>query len=254
MKGPFKKFILYLFGIDVFARRCDDQVFYPAANGQKTLTVQFAEITGMVPAVFKHFSGFCGTSEVPLHDVGTSNQDFPDTFLVGAVDAHLHPANGSSDRADFFSIRAFHRNDGRRFGNAVSLVDGESQLLQANGDFGIESRTAADKGDVSAQVFFDLGSHHRTGKRVAEQNLRKRFLIDVFHDAVQEQPENRRYAKEKGRFFLHKVLPDFLDRFGDGDGTADRQGDQHPGNLFEDMVYWKKGQGVHGLVDIQLRY
>src|SRR6185369_15947092 len=106
---------LYGLGGDVLAPRGHDDVLLAVGDGEEAV-LQHSDVAGVEPALaVDGLRGGLGLLVVALHDVRAAGQD-----LAVGRDLDLHALHGRTDRARPEILRAVHRDDRARLGEAVA--------------------------------------------------------------------------------------------------------------------------------------
>ena len=127
------------FGGHVLAAGSDDEVFLPAGDDQVPGFEDFAQVTGVKPAVVGEGFRGCGwVVPIAVEHGGAFDEDF-----AVVINPHRYPPNGWAHGADFL-VHEVHGGGRGGFGQPVALIDGGPNAAEKVQDFRAHGRPAGD--------------------------------------------------------------------------------------------------------------
>ena len=184
----------------------DNQVLNTAGDAPVAVFVGFALIAGVEPAVLQGFGGFGGALPVSGENIWAADQDFA---VVGAF--HFYAGDCGADKTWLDVGGIVSGADGRGFGEAVHLQDGDAEHHEEKLSINCERSRAADEGfQIGADAFADCREHQRTAEGEPERVAELGLFIVAADEGLLGAGEN---CCRQAAAFLHGGLNSGADAF-----------------------------------------
>ena len=144
------------------------------------------QVAGVVPAVGEHLIGRFLIVVIAKHDIGAFHPDFPDTICVRLVNYDVNTRHWSADRAGTVKRRGLYRDYRRGLGNAVALVNVQTEFRELGCNQGVESGAAAYEDRFAAEGFSYLPGHQWPCRGKCVEQPRQLLTVDPFRHPLCE--------------------------------------------------------------------